>query len=72
MGIGLGVAFIVAVPVAYVAASTWLDQFAYRVEPGPVSFAGAGLAVAVVALGATASQVYRATRIDVATAIRDE
>jgi len=72
VGIGLGVAFIVAVPVAYVAASTWLDQFAYRVEPGPVSFAGAGVAVAVVALGATASQVYRATQIDVATAISDE
>ena len=72
VGIGLGVAFIVAVPIAYVAASTWLDQFAYRVELGPVAFVGAGLVVAIVALGATASQVYRATQIDVATAIRGE
>jgi putative ABC transport system permease protein len=72
VAVGLGVAFIVAAPIAFVAASTWLDQFAYRVEPGPVAFVGAGLVVAVVALGATASQVYRATQIDVATAIRQE
>ena len=72
VGIGLGVAFIVAVPIAYVAASTWLGQFPYRVELGPVAFVGAGLVVAIVALGATASQAYRATQIDVATAIRGE
>ena len=72
VGIGLGVAFIVAVPIAYMAASTWLDQFAYRVEIGLIAFVGAGLVVAIVALGATASQVYRATQIDVATAIRGE
>ena len=69
---GLAVAFVVAVPVAYGAASTWLEQFAYRVELGPAAFGAAGLVVAVFALGATASQAYRAAQIDPAVAVREE
>lgn len=70
--IGLAVAFVVAVPVAYGAASMWLEQFAYRIELGPAAFLAAGLVVAVFALGATASQAYRAAQIDPALAVRDE
>jgi putative ABC transport system permease protein len=69
---GLAVAFVVAVPVAYGAASTWLEQFAYRIDLGPVAFGAAGLVVAVFALGATASQAYRAAQIDPAIAVREE
>jgi len=69
---GLAVAFVVAVPIAYGAASTWLEQFAYRIELGPAAFGAAGLVVAVFALGATASQAYRAAQIDPAMAVREE
>jgi putative ABC transport system permease protein len=68
----LGAAFVVAVPVSYLAASWWLGQFAYRVEIGPAAFLGAGLLVGVFAVAAAASQAYRAARIDPAVAMRDE
>jgi putative ABC transport system permease protein len=70
--IGLAVAFVLAVPVAYVAASAWLEQFAYRIAMGPLEFMGAGLLVALVALGAAASQAWRAAQIDPALAVREE
>ena len=70
--IGLGIAFVLAVPLAYVAASTWLEQFAYRVALRPTAFVAAGFVVALFALGATASQTYRAAQIDPARAMRDE
>ena len=69
---GLAVAFALAVPVAYVAASAWLEQFAYRIAMGPLEFMGAGLLVALVALGAAASQAWRAAQIDPALAVREE
>jgi len=69
---GLGVAFVVAVPVAYVAASAWLEQFAYRIALSPLAFIGAGLLVALVALGAAASQAWRAAQVDPALAVREE
>lgn len=70
--IGLGVAFTIAVPVSYVVASAWLEQFAYRIDLGPVVFGVSGLIVAAFALTATASQAYRAALVDPAVAVRDE
>ena len=42
-------AFVLAVPVAYLATDLWLDDFAYRIEPGVGLFALAGAAAALVA-----------------------
>lgn len=70
--VGLACAFVVAAPLAYGVASMWLEQFAYRIHVGPTAFGIAGVLVAVVALGATASQAYRAARIDPAVAVREE
>jgi putative ABC transport system permease protein len=68
----LAMAFVGAVPVAYLAASWWLAQFAYRVSIGPGAFVAAGLLVGLFALTAAASQAYRAARIDPAVVMRDE
>ena len=68
----VGVAFVLAVPVAYGAATTWLAPFAYRIDVGPMVFGGAGLVVALLAVGVIVSQVGRAAQIDPATAIRGE
>jgi len=68
---GLGVAFTVAVPVSYVVASSWLEQFAYRIDLGPGGFGVSGLIVALFALAATASQVYRAALVELAVAVQD-
>jgi putative ABC transport system permease protein len=68
----LGLAFAAAVPVAYLAVSWWLDQFAYRVDVSPTAFLGAGLFVGLIALAAAGTQAYRAARIDPAVVMRDE
>jgi len=68
----IGIAFVVAVPVAYLGAQRWLQEFAYRVDLTGLSFALAGLSVLGVALLTVAGQVVRAARLDPATTLRDE
>jgi putative ABC transport system permease protein len=68
----VGVAFVLAVPMAYGVATTWLAPFAYRIDLGPAVFGGAGLVVALLAVVVTVSQVRHAAQIDPATAIRGE
>lgn len=49
-----------AAPVAYIAMSRWLDEFAYRIELGPGSFLLAGVIVLIVAGAAVGFHVLRA------------
>lgn len=68
----VGIAFVVAAPVAYLGMQRWLQNFAYRIEPGFGLFALAGgLAVLVAAL-TVGYQAWRAARTDPATALRSE
>ena len=68
--VGLG-AFL-AVPIAYVATERWLAHFAYRVEPAWWTFAVAGVATLLVALGTTLYHTLRAAWMDPVRAIREE
>lgn len=68
----VAVAFVLAAPVAYVAAQRWLEDFAYRIELGPWIFLLAGLAAVLVALLSVSTQALRAAWTDPATAIRQE
>jgi putative ABC transport system permease protein len=68
----IAVAIIVAVPVAYVALTRWLDTFAYHIELGPWIFVLAGGGALLAALFAVSTQALRAARIDPATTLRDE
>lgn len=66
----LGAVF--GLPMAYYAAGRWLENFAYRIELGPLLFASAGLAVLGVALITVSYQALRAAWMDPATTIRQE
>lgn len=68
----VAVAFVLATPVAYVAAQRWLEDFAYRIELGPWIFLSAGLVAVLIALLTVSSQALRAAWTDPATAIRQE
>ncbi len=66
------VAFAVAVPVAWLATSRWLEGFAYRIEVGPGVFLGAGAVVLTIALVTVGGQAFRAATTDPVKALRYE
>ena len=68
----VGIAFMVAAPLAYLAAHQWLQNFTYRIEPGPWIFIEAGMLALTVALLTVSTQAFRAARVDPATVIRTE
>ena len=45
----VGIAFVVAVPVAYLVAQQWLQSFAYRIDVGVGLFVAAGVGAIVIA-----------------------
>ncbi len=67
-----GVAFLLAVPVAYWTIRQWLQNFAYRIELGPGLFLGAGGLVVAVTLLTVSVQALRAARTDPAIVLREE
>ena len=68
----VGVAFAVAVPVAYLGMSRWLDGFAYRIDLGVGVFVASGALALAVALGTVGVQAWRAARLDPTRALRTE
>jgi putative ABC transport system permease protein len=68
----VAVAFVVAVPIAYLAMDRWLDTFAYRAALGPGVFVAAGLVALAVALGTVSYQALRAALSDPVKALRYE
>jgi putative ABC transport system permease protein len=68
----VGVAFAVAVPIAYLSMSRWLEGFAYRIDLGAGVFLAAGALALVVALGTVGTQAWRAARLDPTKALRSE
>jgi len=67
-----GIAFVVALPVAYLAVRRWLQAFAYRTEVGVGTFVLAGVLAAGVALLTVSSQALRASGINPATVLQSE
>ncbi len=68
----VGVAFIIAAPVAYFAMQKWLEDFAYRIELGIGTFILAGLLAALIALATVSYQAIRAALADPVKALRSE
>jgi len=68
----VGVAILIALPVAYVALTQWLSTFAYHIDLGVRPFvlaSGGALLIALVAVGA---QAVRTARVDPSAVLRDE
>jgi putative ABC transport system permease protein len=68
----VGIAFVVASPVAYFAMQRWLEDFAYRTSLGIDLFLLAGGLAVGIALLTVSTQAFRAVRLDPATTLRDE
>ena len=68
----VGIAFVVAVPVAYLAMQHWLDDFAYRIEVGPGIFVFAVVLVLLVAVLTVSYQSIKAALADPVKSLRYE
>ena len=68
----VGVAIVVAAPLAYFGMQQWLQTFAYRIDVGIGTLAAAGAVALVIALLTVSTQTLRAARIDPAEALRSE
>ncbi|SKB81146.1 putative ABC transport system permease protein [Parapedobacter luteus] len=68
----VGVALLVASPIAWWAMNTWLEDFAYRIEMEWWMFAAAGLAAVVIALLTVSGQAIRAALANPVDSLRDE
>ncbi|MEM6327056.1 MAG: ABC transporter permease [Bacteroidota bacterium] len=68
----VGLACLVAVPVAYLIAEEWLNQFEYRISLGAGPFLSAAVAALVVAVLAAGTQAMRAALADPVHALRSE
>jgi len=68
----VGVAVVLAVPLAYWAVQQWLQTFAFRIDLGMATVLGTAVLALSVALLAIITQTLRAARIDPARTLRDE
>ncbi len=68
----VGIAFVVAAPIAYFAMDRWLQDFAYRVEISLWIFLGAGLIALLVAFFTVSYQSIRAALNDPVESLRYE
>lgn len=68
----VGIAFVVAAPVAYFGLHRWLQNFAYRVDLTPSVFVLSGSLAVVIAFLTVGYQAWSAAQTDPATAIRQE
>jgi len=68
----VGVAFVIATPVAYLLLQRWLDGFAMRIDLGPGVFLLAGGVVLLIALATVSSQAFRAATVDPVRALRSD
>ncbi len=68
----VGIAFLVSVPIAWWAASGWLQEFAYRITIPWWAFVLAGMSVLVIALGTISYQTIRAALMNPVKSLRSE
>ncbi len=68
----IGIAFVVSVPLGWMAADAWLGNFAFRVSLEPLSFAAAGVMATLIALLSVGYQAIGASLANPIDAIRHE
>lgn len=65
-------AIIIGLPISYIAVSSWLEIFAYKIKLEWWYFAGAGLITLLIAWSAVGIQTIRAARIELVQCLKDE
>lgn len=68
----VGIAFVVAAPVAYFGMNRWLEDFAYRIEIGPGVFLLVGALAFIIAVATVSYQSMKAALADPAKSLRYE
>jgi putative ABC transport system permease protein len=68
----VGIAIVLATPLAYWGMGKWLQDFAYRVELSWWVFASAGAAAVVIAFITVAGQAWRAAQANPVQSLRSE
>lgn len=68
----VAIAFVIAAPIAWYTMSQWLQDFAYRIDPGLGLFALAGLSALVIALLTVSYQSVKATLINPVESLKSE
>ena len=68
----MGIAFVLAVPLAYFGMNEWLEAFTYRTSIGVLPFVLAGVGAALVMWVAVGFQSIRAALANPVDALRDE
>lgn len=68
----IGVAFILAVPVAYFAMQNWLNEFQYRISLSPLIFIGAFMSFLALSWLVTLGQSLKVSKENPADVLRDE
>jgi len=67
-----GIAFLIALPIAWFAMTLWLEQFAYKTALDPWIFAAAGLAAGLVAWLTVSWQSLKAATLNPVESLRNE
>ena len=68
----VGLAVLLATPIAYLLVRSWLSDFAYPIDLGPTPFVAAAVLALTIALATTSTQALRAARVDPARVLRNE
>ncbi len=68
----LGIAFVLACPIAWFIMRKWLDNFAYKTNISPWIFIGSGLIVSVIAFAIVSAQSWRFANRNPAETLRTE
>jgi putative ABC transport system permease protein len=68
----VGIALVVAIPLAYFAAGRWLEDFAYRIDLQPWTFAAAGATALLIAFLTVSLMGLRAAMTDPVITLRSE
>ena len=68
----VGIAFLIALPVSFLLVQRWLEDFAYRVDVAPWTFAAAGLLALMSALLTVSFHSMRAASVNPVESLRSE
>jgi putative ABC transport system permease protein len=66
------IAFIIAAPVSYYAASMWLERFAFRIDLTPMLFVKAALFIAGISVLTVGVQSFKAARANPVDALKEQ